>query len=99
METANSIAIPQIRDAMIKLVKADFAVHGAVSTGNPDKAMAPLWELFLDLKKAPVQSKWNAPVYNLWETTRASFEGYWKLLGERFPDDPIVSYNAGLWMM
>jgi Tfp pilus assembly protein PilF len=27
------------------------------------------------------------------------FEGQWKLLGERFPGDPIVNYNAGLWMM
>jgi len=99
-ETANTIAIPQARDLMIKLIKAHRAVHvDAVSTGNPQKAMTPLLELFIDLKQPPVQSKWNAPIHNLWETTRASFEDQWKFLGEQFPDDPIVNYNAGLWLM
>ena len=100
IETANSIAVPQVRNLMIKLVKADFAVHvDAVSTGNPQKAIGLLWELFLDLKQRPVQANWNSPIHNLWDTTRGLFENQWKYLGKHFPDDALVHYNAGLWMV
>jgi tetratricopeptide (TPR) repeat protein len=100
IEAAGTIANPQIKDAMVKLIKAHYAVHvGSTSTGNPQNAMALLWELFHALKQRPAQSTWDPSMYNLWETIRDLFEKQWKYLSQRYPDDAVVHYNAGLWMV
>jgi tetratricopeptide (TPR) repeat protein len=100
IRTANSITVPEARNILIKLIKAHHAVHvEAVSTGNSQKAMEPLQELFLALKQRPVESSWNTTLYNLWSAIRGKFEDQWTYLGKHFPDDALVHYNAGLWMV
>jgi hypothetical protein len=100
IETAGSIANPQTKDAMVKLIKAHQAVYvESASTGSPQNAMVLLWELFHALKQRPAQSTWDPSMYNLWEMVRVLFENQWKYLGQHFPDDALVHYNAGLWMV
>ena len=100
IETAGSIANPQIKDAMVKLIKTHQAVHvESASTGSPQNAMVLLWELFHALKQKPAQSTWDPSMYNMWESIRYRFENQWKYLGQHFPDDALVHYNAGLWMV
>ena len=100
MEIAGSIANPQVKDAMVKLIKAHQAVHVAsASTDSPQNAMALLWELFHALEHRPAQSTWDPSMYNLWETIDYLFENQWKYLGQHFSDDAMVQYNAGLWMV
>ncbi len=99
-ETANSITFPELRNIMVKLVEADYAVHvEAVSTGNPQKAMALLWQLGSEHKKPPAQAKWNSPINNLLAKTLLELTNEWGALAELFPDDVSVRYNAGLWML
>src|SRR5262249_44101685 len=59
---------------------------------------ARLAELFRALRQRPAQSAWDPSLYNLWELIRFLFEGQWRYLEQHFPDDPLVRYNAGLWM-
>lgn len=100
IETAKKINAPEFRDAMIKLVKASFAVHvTATSSGNPMEAMTLLWQLGIDLKKRPDQAKWNSPVELFWIKRRDVLLENWKYLAEKFPDNESVRYNAGLWLL
>ncbi len=99
-ETANNITFPEFRDIMVKLVKADYAVHvEAVSTGKPQEAMALLWQLGSEHKKPPAQAKWNSPINNLLSKTLLTLTDEWGSLAEHFPDDVSVRYNTGLWML
>lgn len=98
-ETAGSITIPEYRDVMIKLVKADHAVNvDAVSTGKPDEAMALLQELGPILNQPPIEAKWNSPVQVVWEKCQSRHLRQWSSLAQQFPDNVQVRYNAGLWM-
>lgn len=100
IETAGTIANPQIKDVMFKLIKAHQAVHvESASTGSPQNAMARLWELSRALRQRPAQSKWDPSMYSLWETIRFLFEDQWRYLGQHFPGDALVHYNTGLWMV
>lgn len=97
MDTANSVSIPQVRNTLIKMIRAHHAVQvDAVSTGNPSRAIALLWEA---LTQRPVETKWNPTLYNIWDQMREQLKIQWKFLGKYFPADPIVQYNAGLWMV
>ena len=99
-ETASSILDPEIRNIMIGLIKADYAIRAdAIDTGNPHKAMAILQNLALVLKRPLVQAKWNAPMRYVWEGCRTDLANQWNYLAEHFPDDVSVRYNAGLWML
>jgi hypothetical protein len=96
--TANSITIPEFRDVMINLIEADHAVY-AVSTGNPQEAMALLWNLGLSLKQPPPQAKWDSPIKALWEMGQISLSDEWTSLAKLFPNDVSVRYNYGLWLL
>jgi len=97
-ETASSIADPEIRNIMIGLVNADYAVR-AGDTDNPYKAMARLKDLGFALKRPPAQIKWNSPVNYVWASCREILMTKWGSLAEHFPGDAPVLYNAGLWML
>lgn len=98
-ETAGSITIPEYRNVMVKLVKADHAVNvDAVSTGKPDEAMALLQNLGHILNKFPVEAKWNSPIQLVWEKCQGKLFRLWSSLSKQFPDNVQVRYNAGLWM-
>lgn len=97
---ASSITTPEIRDAMIRMIKIH---HGgdadAATTGKLQEAMAMLWMLGHDLKQFPVQARWNQPLNNLWIKMPTFLAIEWGYLAARFPDDVSVRYNAGLWML
>lgn len=100
IETANGIAVPETRNLLKKLVVAHYAVHiDAVSTSDPRKAIAALEELFLELRQRPVQSQWNSPLHHLWKAIGSKFQNELTYLIGRFPDNALVRYNAGLWML
>ncbi len=99
-ETANSIFIPEFREIMNGLIKADYAVHvEAVSTGKPQEAMTLLWQLGLEHKQPPVQAKWNSPISVLWIKRQFILTLEWKHLAKNFPDDVSVRYNTGLSLL
>ena len=100
IETANGVTVPEARNLLIKLVSAHHAVHvDAVSTGDPRKAIEALDELFLEINREPAQYQWNAPIHNLWKAVRGRFLSEWTYLVGHFPDNALVHYNAGLWMV
>lgn len=99
-ETANSVTIPELREVLIGIIDADYAVHiDAVSKGTPQEAMDILWKLGVSLKQPPAQTKWNPPMFLFWKKSREMLSDSWEGLSRHFPDDVSVSYNAGLWML
>jgi protein O-mannosyl-transferase len=94
-ETASGITIPEVRNTMIKLVKAHQAVTDSTSTGDPHNAMAILLDFGLGLKQTPVQAQWDAPIGIIWRINRKYLEFEWQKLVKRFPNDVLVRYNAG----
>jgi hypothetical protein len=99
VQTASNINDPELRDVVTGLIKADGAVTFAQVTGKSQETITLLWKLWLDHKKLPMQAKWNSPINNLWMTRENMFTGEWMRLAESFPDDTLVRYNAGLWMV
>ena len=99
VQTASNINDPELRDVVTGLIKADGAVTYAEVSGRSQETMTLLWKLWLDHKQLPVQAKWNSPINNLWMTRENMFIGEWMRLTESFPDDALVHYNAGLWMV
>lgn len=101
IETSNGVTSPEFRDMLAKWVKASYAVHvEAASSGNPQEAMALLWQLGRDLEKhPPAQAQWNSPIQLFWRKGRAILKANWEQLATLFPDHESVHYNAGLWML
>lgn len=100
VELANTVPDPASRETMIRMVKATEAAHRlAPATGNPQEAMAMLWQLGRALKQRPDQAKWNSQVQLLWEKQRYVLHSNWKFLATRFAGDGAVRYNAGLWYL
>lgn len=96
---AGSIAIPELREAMIKVIKADYAVHDAVSRGRPEKAVSMLWDLGTDYKQWPAEAKWNSSILFFYRKNLEKLVNEWEMLAKRFPENASLQYNAGLWMM
>lgn len=97
--TAANISTMEFREAMIGLVKADYAAHVmAVDSGNPQEATKLLWKLEQDIK-LPAQAQWNSPMKGLWEIIGVAVINEWEFLAKKFPDDEAVHYNAGLWLL
>jgi len=99
IKLANSITIPELRDAMGKVIMADQAVHVAVATGNPEESVSLLWKLGVDYKQWPAQAKWNSSILFFYRKNLEKLVAEWELLAKRFPDDASLRYNAGLWML
>lgn len=95
-ETANSIAVPEARDIMVKLVEAEIAMHDAAKSGDPRDAITRLRNLEPLLRQGPVQVKWNPPMLHLWVDSRNFFVLEWQNMAQDFPGDVMVRYNAGL---
>jgi tetratricopeptide (TPR) repeat protein len=94
-ETAGGIAIPEVRESMIKLVKAHQAVADAKSGGDPGNAMDILLDFGLGLKQPPDQVRWNTSLSLIWKVNRNYLAFEWRKLAGYFPDDVMVRYNAG----
>lgn len=99
-ESANNISDPEFRNIMDDMIKIYYAVHvDAVNTGNPQKAMAMLKKLHLELNHLPAQAKWNSPINRFWEKRGVVLANEWRFLAARFPDNALVRYNVGSWMV
>ena len=99
-ETASSITNPEIRNVTTGLVLADYAVRvKAVSSGDPRGTMALLLKLGDILKQPPAEARWNPSIRHVWLKSNIALAGIWRGLSKRFPDDGLVHYNAGLWLL
>ena len=94
-ETASGITIPEVRNSMIKLVKAHQAVTDSTSAGDPRDAMDILLDFGLGLQQLPVQARWNTSLSLIWRINRKYLEFEWQNLARYFPDDMLLRYNAG----
>ncbi|MBI3481016.1 MAG: hypothetical protein HY016_11785 [Nitrosomonadales bacterium] len=94
--TANSIAVPEIRSNMVKLVGAHQAVAEAISTGDSRHAMDRLVDFGHDLQNIPDGARWNVAIGIVWRINRKYLGFEWRRLAGRFPEDELLRYNAGL---
>ena len=100
LETAGNIQQAEIRETLTKLIQADFARRKESAAGNsPDVAMGRLVELGRMLERPPEQSKWDAPMLNLWQRFNMTLGAEWERLAEKYPDNVAVRYNAGMYDM
>ncbi|MEO8343625.1 MAG: tetratricopeptide repeat protein [Gallionella sp.] len=98
--TANTITGPEFRNIMVEIVQADYVVRiKTPATGQPQEAMALLWQLGTDLRQEPIQARWNSPVNIFWTRSQETFANEWALLIKQFPEDASVRYNFGLWKL
>jgi len=93
--TAESISNPEAGDIMMQLLRADQAIF----EGKSGEAMKLLEELGRNLKRYPLQAQWDTPIYNVWGKGYMRLKIEWELLVKQFPDDALVRYNAGLWLL
>ncbi len=98
-KTANSITVPEFREVMTDVIKADYAVHVAVSTGKLQESMSLLWDLGPGYQQRPIQAEWNSSVLFFYRKNLERLVNEWEILARRFPDDASLRYNAGLWML
>lgn len=99
VKTANSITDPEIRNITIRIIVADAARAHALNTGNPHNATALLVELGQVLKQRTDQIVLDSPMRYVWESGGYLLAKEWESLAKHFPDDAVVRYNTGLWMM
>jgi tetratricopeptide (TPR) repeat protein len=96
---ASSIPTPELRDIMINVIKADYAVSVGITSGRPEDSMSFLEKLGPDYKQRPAEARWNSSVFFFYGKNLSKLESEWEKLAKRFTDDPSVRYNAGLWML
>jgi tetratricopeptide (TPR) repeat protein len=98
--TANSIAVPEFRNIMIKMIQATYAVRfNTEITGKPDGAMELLRNFEDSLNHLPAQSRWNTPMRHVRDRCREILALKGERLAEMFPGDALVRYKAGLWKL
>ena len=86
METANSIAFPEFRNIMIKLIKIDDAVTRAMNIGKTQEVMVLFWGILPDIKKRPEQVKWNGPANLFWRKIKQKLVEELVDLDKNFPE-------------
>lgn len=93
-ETANNIAVPEVRNIMVKFVDVANAMINASRTGDPRDAVTQLNNLATFIEQpAPARVKWDPPLSNLWTKCRLSYVSAWQKLVEVFPNDELVRSN------
>ena len=99
-ETANGIADTEARNIAVKLIQADRAVHNSVPAGKSQEAMGLLLDLGSTLDQSPeVQDKWNPAMVGIVYAGLNILVTDWEFLAGHFPDDEMVRYNAGLYLV
>jgi tetratricopeptide (TPR) repeat protein len=58
-----------------------------------------LWQLGVVLNHYPYQSQWDSPLKVLWEMSQIALSNEWITLAKRFPDDVMVRYSYGRWLL
>ena len=99
-ETADKVKVPEVRDMLFSEIDANYSVYvDAASTGKSDRAIASLLIFGRILKEAPAQIRWNAPMKYIWDEGDVALANLWWLMAYRFPNDAMVNYHAGLWLL
>jgi protein O-mannosyl-transferase len=96
--TADSITIPEFRDIMTKMIQAAYAVN-FVTPGKLDDTLALLQDFEVALKRLPAQSRWDTPMRFVRDQCRNMLALKGARLAEKFPDEALVRYKAGLWTL
>lgn len=80
---------------MLKLVRADTAVHTASSL----EAMSMLTELGHLLEHPPPDSRWNTPIIFTFGTIQLQLAREWQFLTSTHPRDAAIRYSAGAFLL
>lgn len=94
-ETAAGITTPECRDTMVAMADA----YQVTATGTPQEAIPLLARLEMNLAQPPVQSKWNSPLNSVWMRARTALTDDWLYLVRKFPDDELLRYQLGTWLL
>ncbi len=97
-QIANDITDPEIRNIMIKFVRADRAVNDAAANNLPE-TISYLRDLESDLGKIPDRARWNTPLLIPYASSKKVLESEWLKLAWKFPNDWPVRFNAGIWLL
>lgn len=99
-ETAGSVKIPEVRNMLLSEIGANYAVYvDAPAAGKPDESISSLVNFGRVLKEPPEQTRWNAPMKYIWDEGDIALTNLWWLMAYRFPEDALVNYHAGLWLL
>jgi tetratricopeptide (TPR) repeat protein len=98
IRTANSITNAEFRNLMIRMIQATYAVNSA-TTGKPDEALVLLQNFEIALNHLPAQIMWNSPMQYVRDECKFILALKVARLAEQFPDNALVRYKAGLWML
>ncbi len=97
---ASSISDPQIRNIAIGLIATQYLlISGTEAAGSKNQAMKLLWKLWSTIEQRPSQLRWNTPMSHVWKLTSDALARYWDVLAKRFPEDALVRYNAGVFLL
>ena len=100
LDASNSTKLirdPLVRNVLLGLIGLDYIIRVKVmGTGDPFIAEDGFNKLTAVLKTRPEQTKWNAPMSQLWDTCRARLMDQWIFLIKQFPGDMMLRYKAGL---
>ena len=94
------MADTETRNMAIRLIQADRAVYNSVSAGKSQEAMGLLLDLGFKLDQPlPAQDKWNPAMEAIVYAGLNTLVIDWEFLARHFPDDEMVRYNAGLYLV
>ncbi|HTN94495.1 MAG TPA: tetratricopeptide repeat protein [Gallionella sp.] len=97
--TAAGIAVPEVKDSMMKLVAAHRAVLEAIATGKSADAKDALLAYGRSLEHLPEQAKWNTSLGMIWQINVKYLGFEWQKLIRNFRDDAVLQDNAGLSLL
>jgi hypothetical protein len=99
LETAYNVSSPEARNILIKLIQGYSMTADTLSTGDPREAMDRLLDLSNDLGQAPADAHWNTPLMFFWGVSQNMLADLIEYLAKTFPEDELVQFNAGSWML
>ena len=98
-KTAGSIAAPEMQDIVTGLVQTEYAVAIAITTGNPQDAMDSLLNFGMKVKHPPFQAQWDPTLNYIWRAYQYTFAMQLGELGDKFPQNAKLRYNAGVYLL
>lgn len=99
-ETANSSSHTAARNIALKLNQAIRAIHTHETANQPQEALKPLQELE-SLLNQPItlENKWNPVLEGMVYASLNLLVWEWDELARRFPENEMVRYRAGLYLI
>lgn len=97
-DTARQVSSPEIREAFLKLIRADYVLRvDAQTSGEPHEAISLLMDLGRFLEQPPAETRWNAPALFVWMKLKYALAAEWDFLAESFPGNARVRYASGTY--